>query len=529
MTISPARLNALLCIVLAVLLAAPVTAGAATAPKPQESWDQPMKIVIVRSSETGCEPSCPEWVMAEGRIDKETPALLASVYAKAAERGAGARLPLVLRSPGGNILAALQMGYFVRARGIDVAVGTTGYEGCSPFARSCRSNADNGGIYRGRVSGGRSYCLSACPLVLAGGVRRLAEPTAVLAVHHWGYDDPVNPHRQGRTASAPVQAPKKGETESAEDQFVRRIIGDYLKAIGNSEGLLDDMSKAPFTSIYIIKPKRRVALALVTDQALPALFSAAALCDGDEASGSCITAGLTAEYRRALQATGISDSDRPMMAALVRDGRMACEPVCAEFIALKGAIKPGTPKRVAEVLNQTGKRRLPVVIDSPGGDSDAAMEIGRMIARRGLDVIVGGVQYSGCDAGKGLCKAAKKNGLLRGTVSAAADGCRGACVLVLAAGRSRVGGGELVLYRPALFVSREAPSQSADRMTSYLKDLKQDALLARMQAEDEDAPIRLAPDESLALKIATATVAPDTQFPADLCKTKPRPSPCVNR
>ncbi len=514
-----------LCCVLSLLLAAALPARAATAPKPQDSWDVPMKIVIVRSSEKGCEPTCPEWIMAEGRIEKETPGLLLQAYAKAKARGS-VKLPLIIRSPGGNILAALQMGYFVRAQGIDVAVGTTGYEGCSPFGKSCKPNADADGVFRGRVSGGKSFCLSACPLVLAGGQRRLALPTAVVGVHRWGYETP---------ADAKPQKKKKAKAESgeetAEDKFVRRMIGDYLAAIGNSEGLLADMNKAPFSSIYLIKPKRRAALALVTAQEAPTLFTAASLCADDPVAASCITSGLTKDYREGLSRVMVREGDAAMSVTLVRDARTACEPVCGEFIALRGVIRPDTPKRVAKLLAQTGKRKLPIVIDSAGGDADAAIEIGRMIAKRGLNVAVGTFSYIGCPPGDAACDTARAKGVERGLLSPSGTGCRGSCVLVLAAGTSRLvaPSGDVALYRAALLLSRAEPAKSAGRIAAYLKAIKQDKLLARMTAETSDLAIPLTGAESLSLALATDATGLDESLPSGACTTKPRPSSCVKR
>lgn len=515
-----------LCCVFLLLLGAALPARAATAPRPQDVWDVPMKIVIVRSSEKGCEPTCPEWVMAEGRIDKESPALLVSVYAKARQRGEGAKLPLIIRSPGGNILAALQMGYFLRAQGIDVAVGTTGYEGCSPFGKSCKPNADGDGVYRGRVSAGRSFCLSACPLILAAGQRRLALPVSILGVHHWGYDTPAGAKPPAKTART-----RKQQEESAEDKFVRRMIGDYLALLGNSAGLLEDMDKAPFSSIYFIKPKRRAALALVTAQDAPSLFTAASLCADEPAASSCITAGITAAYRKALEQMGVKDDAPAMTVTLVRDARAGCEPVCAEMIALTGAIRPDTPKRVAKLLTQAGKRRLPVVIDSTGGDADAAMEIGRMIAKRKLDVIVGSVAYDACPGGTGPCDAAKAKGVMRGTVSRSAQGCRGACVLVLAAGALRTADhdSDIVLYRPALFLSRAEPAKSADRVAAYLTALKREKLLTRMNAAATGEAVRIPAWERLPLTLATAEADPGDALPPNACSLKQRPSWCVKR
>ncbi len=121
--------------------------------------------------------------------------------------------------------------------------------------------------------------------------------------------------------------------------------------------------------------------------------------------------------------------DQPMQLRIVRDGRPGCGKGCAEWIAAEGRIVPGTGEAFATVMRTLGDRRLPVFIDSGGGAVDDAMAMGRLIRERHLDVAVAQTipDCPGCAPGLALPRSP-------GAV------CASACVLVLAAGTSRVGG-----------------------------------------------------------------------------------------
>ena len=76
---------------LLLILLASAVPGESQAAKRKQSITQdilttPMKVVIVRSSDKACEPYCPEWIMAEGMITSQTPAVFINVYLKAKAR-----------------------------------------------------------------------------------------------------------------------------------------------------------------------------------------------------------------------------------------------------------------------------------------------------------------------------------------------------------------------------------------------------------------------------------------------------------
>ena len=138
-----------------------------------------MRFVVVRSSAPGCEPNCPEWISAEGAIAAGTPALLKRTLKTLGRR----KLPIIVNSPGGNVDAALQLGRIIRKNKLDIAIGKTEFSDCWPGMTDCRANDGKGAAYFGTATDGGAMCNSACPLMFAGGVRRVVGSWAYLGVH----------------------------------------------------------------------------------------------------------------------------------------------------------------------------------------------------------------------------------------------------------------------------------------------------------------------------------------------------------
>ena len=80
-------------------------AAASKAEKAVNPLELPMMFSIVRSGAGYCEPNCPEWIYGEGQIVAGTPAAFRKILKKAGDR----KLPLLIVSPGGNVMAALEM------------------------------------------------------------------------------------------------------------------------------------------------------------------------------------------------------------------------------------------------------------------------------------------------------------------------------------------------------------------------------------------------------------------------------------
>jgi hypothetical protein len=130
-------------------------------------------------------------------------------------------------------------------------------------------------------------------------------------------------------------------------------------------------------------------------------------------------------------------SDTPMQVHLVRSGAPGCEPLCAEWIAAQGRIDQAAVGQFKKVLAQAGNRRLPVLIHSGGGSVPDAIEIGRLIRARGLDVAVGKTEFAPCAPDDRDCRRKTAKGGLIGTPKSYLSVCASACPFIVAGGTRR--------------------------------------------------------------------------------------------
>ncbi|MBA8882121.1 hypothetical protein [Phyllobacterium myrsinacearum] len=126
-----------------------------------------------------------------------------------------------------------------------------------------------------------------------------------------------------------------------------------------------------------------------------------------------------------------------MRFAVVRMAVPTCEPGCPEWISASGTILGDTPAKLRKILKVMGKRRLPIIMESNGGNVDAAMEVGRVIRKRGLDVAIGKTRFDGCNPDQ-KCKPDRyADGAYAGFPYPAGAYCLSACPYILAAGEKR--------------------------------------------------------------------------------------------
>lgn len=228
-----------------------------------------MTFAIVRSSLAGCEPFCPEWIFAEGKITAKTPGLFKAILAKAGSR----RLPLVIRSDGGDVLAAMAMGRLIRTRKIDVTVASTLFAGCSIAKTDCRSEQDKRGHYRGALASNKDYCNSACTLVLAAGRKRQVELWATIGVQKLVQtDDKV----------------LKASTSKKPEDDLQRGLGTYLDEMGISRDLLAAMDKVPAGGLHNLNVAQLKAAKLATEPMLAARDVSSAICQAAPPPDNCI-------------------------------------------------------------------------------------------------------------------------------------------------------------------------------------------------------------------------------------------------
>jgi hypothetical protein len=249
------RVAQALALALSGLLALPSYADLRPRARPRIA--PPMRFVRVTSAEAACKPNCPEWLSAEGRIQPGT----AKAFADAIANLKGRRLPILIHSPGGSVADAGAMGELIRAKGLAVAVARTLITNCPEASPKCPDGP-------GTAITGGAICASACVLVLAGGVERLASPSARIGVH------------QITTVVSETEglAHLKSTRKIYEQQGVDAAVEAYLAATGVGEPVMTLMRKTSAASIRWLSPaelKDSHLATLALDPATPILTSGA--------------------------------------------------------------------------------------------------------------------------------------------------------------------------------------------------------------------------------------------------------------
>jgi len=262
------------------------TSSSAAVRQPAKPADNPqlapvMDFLVVRSSGIECEPDCPEWIAAEGRIVPETAGRLAKFLADPSRR----KLPLILNSGGGSIEAAVAMGRMIRKYKMDTGVGQTIIAACLHAQRdagTCKPDSALG-AFDGRAFASRAYCASACPLVLLGGIHRVVDPSSFVGVHEpKGDSQPYIDHylikyRMENGKKHIISKTYVNRTYLKKKTIVgitpklRMELDKYLKEMGGSLEILAEMEKAqPETMNWISYYNGdRERLGLVTEYMRP--------------------------------------------------------------------------------------------------------------------------------------------------------------------------------------------------------------------------------------------------------------------
>jgi hypothetical protein len=216
-----------------------------------------MRFVRVMSADPACKPNCPEWLSAEGRIEPGS----ATAFADAIANLKGRRLPILIHSPGGSVADAGAMGELIRAKGLAVAIARTLILNCPETSPKCPDGP-------GTAITGGAACASACVLVLAGGVERMAAPSARIGVH------------QTTTLVSETEglAHLKSTRKLYEQKGVDSAVEAYLTAMGVGEPVMTLMRKTwaasiRWLSVTELKDSHLATLAL--DAAEPILTSGA--------------------------------------------------------------------------------------------------------------------------------------------------------------------------------------------------------------------------------------------------------------
>lgn len=133
------------------------------------------------------------------------------------------------------------------------------------------------------------------------------------------------------------------------------------------------------------------------------------------------------------------DFGPPMRILIVRGAGPDCPSSCPEWISLEGAFVKETPALFRKALEQVGARKPHVLVSSGGGMVDAAMEMGRMLRAKGLEVSVARTLVEPPAENTAPKKTSQSAVAVveGGRPSVSNAYCASACPLLLAAGKAR--------------------------------------------------------------------------------------------
>ncbi|NKK72237.1 hypothetical protein GFM13_17990 [Rhizobium leguminosarum bv. viciae] len=456
-----------------LLLTLPIGAATSQAAEEKKAAQPPMSFILVRS--LLCQENCPEWISAEGRITSDTPARLRKILKKIG----GRKLPVVFRSEGGDVDAAYAMGRMIRKAGLETAVGGTRLKDCPVGDTRCQAAIAKDGSAIGYTYSSGAYCFSACPLAFAGGTSRVASQWAFIGVHQIttvynkvrvsyrieykivnGKKKEISRKEVGRKVAGRSSSTKLGKKATA-------ALTAYLKEMDVSEDLIGLMMSATPDSINIVAPADALRMGLSTDMLAYNEWPGMPLCAPNaaadavchdhpaakapvaaEAPGSKTPVFEAPAQNAATDTSGSLPKTQPMDFLLMSNGN--CQEECTQWISADGDITPDTPARLKAVLTTLGERKLPIVLQSNGGDMDAAFAMGRMIRAAGLETSVGRTQLPNCPKLDPRCETSiAKSGPTEGEVFAGRAYCLSSCTLVLMSGTPRiVGYSSIGLVRP---------------------------------------------------------------------------------
>lgn len=249
-------------IALPLALALSLSVPAAAQDKPTAGTaPEPMRIVLTRSAETGCEPNCREWLAAQGAISNDTLEELRRALAGLN----GRKLPILVYSTGGTVEAAMAMGELVRQHGLDIAVARTAFAQREPA--------------RGTIDERSPLCASACTLFIAGGQRRIIPPQARIGVHQQTVvetetttvrDYQIVRRREGdriverRELVKETKETKTVKQEQATGEIDQKMAR-YLEAMGLDRSFLQVTVSTPADTMRYLKPDEMLSTTIATD------------------------------------------------------------------------------------------------------------------------------------------------------------------------------------------------------------------------------------------------------------------------
>jgi hypothetical protein len=243
--------------------------------------------------------------------------------------------------------------------------------------------------------------------------------------------------------------------------------------------------------------------------------------------------GVWSLITSAYAAEDINSPWHPMRIAIIREAEHQCEPTCPEWIYAFGSIEPTTPALLSKVFRQMGNRRLPIIIESQGGDLEAGIKMGRMIRKRGLNVAVGHTRFEVCRPELKSCKPLFSRDIaFAGTAVPERANCDSACQYVLAGGTRRIASpyNYLGLHKP--FKPNQNAEKAIARVKPMLKDFFSDMNVDPTIVDLAYASVKmtdLTSQQATDFRLITEPGDVFNLMSVDICKQVPSPDNCITR
>jgi len=155
--------------------------------------------------------------------------------------------------------------------------------------------------------------------------------------------------------------------------------------------------------------------------------------------GLAFFAALGTAYAQTARPTVLPSSNGPPMTfKIARDAQHGCEPTCIEWISAIGEIKPETAGVFRRFLKAAGSQKRLLLVHSPGGSIEAAIEMAQMIRQRDMHVMVARTHFLKCHENGSNCATYLGEQDRFATALTAGAKCNSSCGLVLAGGKTRI-------------------------------------------------------------------------------------------
>jgi hypothetical protein len=192
---------------------------------PAAAAEGPMSFQLVTLGSDHCSARCPQVIFAQGQIDEGTADnLLRFVHENL--RSGDLHGIVLLDSPGGHVVAAMELGLTIRRLGMAVIV-----------ARPGDQSAQTGNFFSGR-------CYSACVYALMGGRKRVIPPQSKVGVHRmFNY-----------TTSFDMAEGGFVRERYLDDGDMRRMLTRYTRTMGVDSNLIDLAERTSPDFIHVLTP-----------------------------------------------------------------------------------------------------------------------------------------------------------------------------------------------------------------------------------------------------------------------------------